>query len=175
MGPPPEATTEALKFFRYTVLTAEAVQSAVPVSGEKVVFFGRRPDAKYQGNTRVMVNADDFGAALDSCDIEIRNFDGKTMTEKAAACRDVSMAISPVGANLMNLIFLPTTATLAVVEHPIFKSTYFFPHIFKALGFDVAKYRSFDQAQLVDETDKRDNAAYTVSIDGFIQFINNLR
>lgn len=175
MGPPPEAATEALRFFRYSVLTAEAKQAVSSIAGEKVVYFGRRPDAKYQGNARVMVNAEDFNEVLDSNDIEIRSFDGKTLVEKAAACRDVSVAISPVGANLMNLMFLPTTARIVVVEHPVFKSTYFFPHIFKALGFNPTSYRSFDNCRLVDEAERRDNAAFTVNVDAFQQFLIDLK
>lgn len=167
MAKPPRIVGDALRHFRERVLEQAKLSGGEEGPAGRIAFFGRRPHPSYQGNGRVLTNHAQLEAAIRLAGGEIRDFDGKSLVEKAAVCSDVAAAISPVGANLMNFIFLPLSASILIIEHPVFRGEFFFTHLFQAMGFSPEKIAVFKETTLEAGQDRVDNSRYRLDLDRF--------
>lgn len=165
----PPLVGAALAFLRVKVMAESLKQDVIkkkPLSTIKPgVFFCRKPNPENSGVTRVMANQSEVEKEILRAGFDIRDFDGKSLMEKAAMSNGVQVAISPIGANLMNLIFLPFCAYIMIIEHPFFKARPFFPHFFNAVGFNSDRILTFEWTSLKDaDSNKTDNAEYLVDM-----------
>ncbi|GJE28583.1 glycosyltransferase 61 family protein [Methylobacterium organophilum] len=172
MSTPPAVLGQALRFFRMQVLFKAGIDPEERPSRGRTIFFGRKPNMNYQGNQRVLLNFAELEEAFDEIGIPIRDFDSKSLTEKATEAQGVSMAVSLTGANMMNLIFLPLSASMFIIEHPVFKGSYFFPLLYRAIGFDLTYFFAFHQTKLAEPESRIENAEYIIDAPAFTE---NLR
>ena len=168
----PEGLAAAIRFLRETTLTAAGALQAAEHAEVRKVFFHRKPDPSYQGNQRVLANFDEIEAVLQRSGVVTENFDGKTLFEKACTAHSVSRAISPVGANLMNLIFLPLSSHIMIIEHPIFKA-HFFPKLYVSLGFSAENIWLFSETTKANPEDELVNCPYTIDQPAFLSLATN--
>jgi hypothetical protein len=89
---------------------------------------------------------------------EFFHLDEQNVRHKARVMRQYSAIVSPIGANLMNLVFCQGRVDIMVLLHPFFQNTDWFFELFGRLGIE-GDHRRFAQAAALTE-----NGPYTINV-----------
>lgn len=171
-----EASRRSFTFLRQAVFAkAGLAEDAAPAEGVSA-FYGRKPSPEHSGKTRVMVNEEEMLAGLRDRGFDMRTFDGLSMEEKARSLADVSTVVTPIGANLLNLIFAPRRLKVLVVAHPVFKNTDWFFGLFRLLGIDLQPAQTCYATEFTDDSSPlADNRPYRLRTPEFLAQLDAMR
>lgn len=91
------------------------------------------------GSSRYIENFAQVETLLDKFSISICDFGDLTLTEKCSIASLYKYQITPIGANLMNYIFVTGPMTLFVIDHPYYNDygLNFFRHVYQALELPI--------------------------------------
>ena len=123
----------SLKKLREAVLSKSLVNSEIIND----IAYNARQRGILSGINRYITNFSQFEFLLDKFSIPIFDCNGLTLTEKCSSSSLYKYQITPIGANLMNYIFITQPITLFVIDHPCVNGHGFFIHIFQALGLPI--------------------------------------
>jgi len=173
-----ESSVCAFRYLRECVLAALSNKSAdaAPSPSLRKVYIGRRVVAglNYSGLNRAMVNECDLQSALVRVGWELDAFDGLSLADKARLLSSASIAMLPVGANLMNLLFAPKGIRLILIGHPLFKPEKFFLNLFKSVDLVEELCLLFDSVFLADGAPGFPNSPFSVDLDKLFVEINRI-
>lgn len=169
-----EASARALRHLRKTALGTFLPPGDQWPPADKTVFFGRLALPSNAGRARVMTNEAEARDLFEQRAIEFRTFDQKSIAEKAAALLDVGTIITPLGANLMNLLFARQGARVIVIGHPVFKQTAWFGRLAAGMDLSLTMLREFTDVTLGDTQEINVNAPFAVDIPALTRLLDEL-
>jgi len=105
--------------------------------------------------------------------ILIDNLSEKTIYQKAQSLYNIKILITPLGANIMNLVFSNNPNHLIVLHNGLFMTHY---HRDLLNSIDTQNKVNVIQLQgnVIDKTTKNVNTAYTVDIGMLMSIIENI-
>ncbi len=171
----PEIAIKALTFLRLTLMNFSDLTPPEGIEKPHYGYFGRRPLSGYAGNSRVITNLDELVELFDRTQFECVDFDGKTISQKVSLLSETKIAITPIGANLMNFIFAPDGVHLIIIRHPNFHQVEFFVRMYANMGIKFASVQIFGEVQLVDPSAGGPNVAYRVSAEALERVIHSAK
>jgi hypothetical protein len=89
------------------------------------------------GSNRYITNFSQVESLIHKFSIPILDFGDLTLPEKCSISSLYKYQITPIGANLMNYIFVNQPVTLFVIDHPLHNPQKFFIHVFQSLGLPI--------------------------------------
>jgi capsular polysaccharide biosynthesis protein len=171
-----EASQRSFRNLREQVFRAASLpEDGTPDKG-KAAYYGRIVHPEHSGRTRVMVNEQELQDGLLDRGFDMRTFDGLSMIEKAKSLADTSLIVTPIGANLLNLMFAPKRLKLLVIAHPVFKNTDWFFGLFRVLGIDLQPAQTSYAVEFTDdEKPLADNRPFQLRTAEFMLQLDQLR
>jgi hypothetical protein len=159
----PDVTIMAFNCLRNSVLERVVEADAESVFSPSLAYVGRRLLPGYFGNKRFIRNTDSLITSLAEYGFHCIDFDQKSIVEKAQILSSAKLAISPIGANLMNFIFSPQDLYLIIINHPLFKGVNFFADIYTRMNFGIKAVEAFDDVAFFED-ESGFEASYVVDI-----------
>jgi hypothetical protein len=103
------------------------------------IAYNTRLKGNVIGSNRHITNFSQVESLIHKFSIPILDFGDHTLPEKCSISSLYKYQITPIGANLMNYIFVTEPLTLFVIDHPFHKeySHNFFSHVFHSLGLSI--------------------------------------
>lgn len=98
-------------------------------------FLYRQPLPEHIGAGRAILNQDAVDDVLRKHDVETFFLEKMTFRQKSYALSKYNYVLSPIGANLVNLILSHRDTLLCVLEHPQFVGGPWFAELFARMGF----------------------------------------
>lgn len=155
-----QATFESLRLFIKNVANNSDVQKC----GKSHVYIGRKQSVQNAGNGRFCVNEEQLQLRIADYGYSTASFDGLTLQEKSKLVSNAQIVISPVGANVMNLIFAQNAERIILFTHnKAFPNPNWFVKLLKACCPKLKEVVLFDGIDIVDN-DESVNVPYKVDI-----------
>lgn len=129
----PDALAFAARHLRECVLRHRDTVEAAG-GGASFAYFGRKYDPSYVGRDRVAFELEELLALLGENGFVVRDFDGKDLFRKAGELKGVSVAVTPVGANVMNLLLSSGLEKIVIIEHPMWHGGRYFARLLHRVG-----------------------------------------
>ncbi|CAA0327627.1 hypothetical protein ALT785_390008 [Alteromonas infernus] len=155
-----QATFESLRLFIKNVANNSDVQKC----GKSHVYIGRKQSVQNAGNGRFCINEEQLQLRIADYGYSTASFDGLTLQEKSKLISNAQIVISPVGANVMNLIFAQNAERIILFTHnKAFPNPNWFVKLLKACCPKLKQVVLFDGIDIVDN-DKSVNVPYKVDV-----------
>lgn len=170
-----EASQRSFKHLRDQVFRAAGLpEDGIPENGVSA-YYGRIVQPEHSGRTRVMVNEEELQTGLRDRGFAMRTFDGLSMVDKVRSLADTSVIVTPIGANLLNLMFAPRSLKVLVIAHPVFKNTDWFFGLFRTLGIDLQQAQTSYAVEFTDdEKPLADNRPFRLRTAEFMSQLDQL-
>jgi hypothetical protein len=125
----------SLKKLREAVLSRSLETSAIIND----IAYNTRLKGDITGSKRYITNFSQVESLIHKFSIPILDFGDLTLPEKCSISSLYKYQITPVGANLMNYIFVTQPLTLFVIDHPLHNNYAhnFFIHVFQSLELSI--------------------------------------
>jgi hypothetical protein len=125
----------SLKQLREAVLSRSSETGAIIND----IAYNARQKGNVIGSNRYITNFSQVESLINKFSIPILDFGGLTLPEKCSISSLYKYQITPIGANLMNYIFVTQPLTLFVIDHPLHNNYghVFFSHVFKSLELPI--------------------------------------
>jgi hypothetical protein len=150
----------SLKKLREVVLSASLIGSEVIND----IAYNTRLTGQLSGSNRSIANFSQVESLIHKFSIPVFDFGGLTLSEKCSVSSLYKYQITPIGANLMNYIFVTQSLTLFVIDHPFYNNYghNFFIHVFQSLGLSI-DYNILDISEQCEQNKTIDNnVAYLI-------------
>lgn len=153
-------TVGALRFFSDLIIERCSDSLASP---EKL-FINRKRDKNNTGHGRVMLNQDSVVETLNDYDFSEVAFEGLTFVEKAASLKNATSVITPIGANIMNLIFARNLTDVIIISHATaFPGAGWFRTLIEVFNPNANNVTIFEDVTVSAEHEKDGNVPYEVN------------
>lgn len=163
-----QATFESLRLFIKNVANNSDVQKC----GNSHVYIGRKQSVQNAGNGRFCINEEQLQLRIADYGYATASFDGLTLQEKSKLISNAQTVISPVGANVMNLIFAQNAERIILFTHnKAFPNPNWFVKLLKACCPKLKEVVLFDGIDIVDN-DESVNVPYKVDALGLSALLN---
>lgn len=125
----------SLKKLRESVLSRSLETGAIIND----IAYNARLKGNIIGSNRYITNFSQVESLIHKFSIPILDFGDLTLPEKCSMASLYKYQITPIGANLMNYIFVTESLTLYVIDHPLHNDYghKFFIHVFQSLGLSI--------------------------------------
>lgn len=164
---------KAIRKLRSNVLSlAGSVLSSSAQCFAKSVYIGRKTFSENHGNARVMLNESDVIALLSSQGFITLTFEGLTLCEKAILLAGRKEFLTPVGANLMNLIFATEPYKLGIIAHTVgLKSPEFFRRLLTEVGSPIEHCVYLDCSFAAPDREPTSQQSYFVDCGAILDYL----
>ncbi|MBT8637307.1 glycosyltransferase family 61 protein [Polynucleobacter paneuropaeus] len=157
----PKYLVKSLKFLRESI-AINAPHQLIEEKKSDFFYLGRLDLPSNVGNTRICNNSNAVNSLLEKYRFNFFSMEGLTFFQKYEILKGKRKILSPIGANLINLILAEDGANICVIGHPQLNQYSWFERLLKyvnpTLGLSL-----FDNVQVVG--DLKENAPYLVDID----------
>lgn len=161
-----------LKHLRKTVIN---LQPCVEIT-DSIIYNGRIKTDGIAGFHRRITNLLEFNELIKKRNIHIDDFYGKTLADKTLLASKASTQITPIGANLLNYLFVQSNIKLYVIDHPYFDSNDYFKSLFQLidvpLDYNVLSVSERDKTG--NDWTGLHNSPYSINIPIFDKFLETL-
>ena len=125
----------SLKKLRESVLS-KSLETGATIND---IAYNARLKGNIIGSNRRITNFSQVESLMHKFSIPILDFGDLTLPEKCSISSLYKYQITPIGANLMNYIFVNQPVTLFVIDHPLYDNYghIFFIHVFQSLGLPI--------------------------------------
>lgn len=153
---------DALRFFSDLIIKeCNSVSSS-----EKKLFISRRRNKSNTGHGRVMLNQDCVVETLSDFDYSEIAFEGLTFKEKAEALKNTTAVVTPIGANIMNLVFARNLMDVIIISHATaFPGAGWFRTLIEIFNPKANIITIFEDVTISAENEKDGNVPYEVNIE----------
>ncbi|MGQ8366930.1 glycosyltransferase family 61 protein [Glaciecola sp. 1036] len=142
-------------------------------SSDELIYLGRKIDPSNSGAARIMLNQTKFVEELREYEFVDKYFEGLSIGEKASVLKDAKVIITPIGANVMNILFARKLEYLIVISHKYaFGHADWFVDLAQALCPNLKQVGVFEDITISDETSKNGNVPYEINVEAFKTSLN---
>lgn len=163
----------ALRDLRRVVMTAENGHDC-QVTGSLRVFLDRLTVNSNTGARRVMANHASISDILKSRKFETIYLEERSIFEKRSILRNAKFVVSPIGANLMNLLFVEPGSRVMIIGHPHCGVFSFFADLLDKVSVGVEEIKLLTHTKITDALVPPQNAPYWVDPDEFSSLLDRM-
>jgi hypothetical protein len=173
MSPVTDVCSKALAKLRGLVLKNSHDTNPPQTSASPRAYISRRSFHENVGNSRVLLNDSDLAYLLGKHNFLSITFEGLSLGEKALLLSGRKLFISPVGANLMNLLFCHDPYHLSVIMHPVvLRHLSWFSDTLRKSGSPLLSCEMWDYAIRAFDRSPSDQHPYFVDIPRIEKHLN---
>lgn len=161
----------SLKLLKETGLSTLGCDEQVRQS----LYIGRKLDPNNSGSGRVMKNQNELIELLKACDVEDCYFEKMSIQDKARALHQAKFVVTPIGANIMNLIFAEKVEKVIIISHKsAFGGAKWFVRLLEKMCPMLQEVIVFNDITIESVESNNGNVPYTVDLLRFKQLVDGV-